>query len=99
MNIQYIKVKFGFSIGLPNSPVGKEKSIGRSENFWIFCALDIAFLLAASMPFCIASKTSLGLFATTSDTLVNLQLSDDSHETTSGVKVSSGSAVSASTSH
>lgn len=88
-----------FLIGLPNSPVGKEKSIGKSENFWIFCAFDIAFLLAASMPFCISSKTSLGLFATTSDTLVNLQLSDDSHKTTSGVKVSSGSVVSASTSH
>jgi hypothetical protein len=51
------------------------------------------------MPFCMASRTSLGLFAATSDTLVNLQLSDDSHEITSGVKVSSGSAVSACTSH
>lgn len=79
--------------------MGKEKSAGISENFWIFCALDIAFLFAASIPFWIASKTSLGLFATTSDTLVNEQLSEDNHEITSGVKSSNGSAVSGFTSH
>lgn len=79
--------------------MGKEKSTGKSENFWIFWALDMAFLFALSMPFWMASKTSLGLFATTSDTLVKLQLKDNSHEITSGVKLSNGSAVSEFTSH
>lgn len=79
--------------------MGNEKSTGKRANFWIFCALDIAFLFALSIPFWMASNTSLGLFATTSDTLVKLQLNDDSQEITSGVKSSKGSAVSASTSH
>lgn len=49
-------LRLTLSVG-PNSPVGIEKSAGKIVNFWIFCAFDVACLLARAMPSFIAAKT------------------------------------------
>lgn len=50
------KLRFTFSVG-PNSPVGIEKSCGRIVNFCIFCAFDVACLLAREIASSIDANT------------------------------------------
>lgn len=49
-------LRLTLSVG-PSSPVGIEKSAGRMVNFWIFCAFDVAALLARVIPSSIEAKT------------------------------------------
>lgn len=49
-------LRLTLSVG-PSSPVGIEKSAARMVNFWIFCAFDVACLLARAIPSSMAANT------------------------------------------
>ena len=70
----------------PSSPVGKLTSKGRIVHFWTNDALDMALLLALSMPACIAFRMLASGPDRISVTFVELLPTDRHHSMVSGVR-------------
>lgn len=84
---------------LPNSPVGIEKSAGKTATFCIFCALEVAFSLTLSIAsFKAAISFGSGPALSTSVTVEAGQSNFFSHSFVSGRRVSNGAPESGSTS-